>query len=118
MAERAARQRARHHQAVESLYALLLRGARSEIARRRTSLVHVRGEEADDTATQAADDALVAVLAKLNDFRGASRFTTWAYTFVLLETGVRIRRRAWQQREVLLDWEAGRNSPSWRRPPT
>jgi RNA polymerase sigma-70 factor (ECF subfamily) len=35
----------------------------------------VRGEELDDLATQAADDALVAVLAKLDDFRGASRFT-------------------------------------------
>ena len=29
---------------------------------------------------QAADDALVAVLSKLDDYRGASRFTTWAYT--------------------------------------
>ena len=45
---------------------------------------------------QAADDALVAVLAKLDDFRGASRFTTWAYKFALLEAGVKVRRRAWQ----------------------
>ena len=54
-------------------------------------------------ALQAADDALVAVLAKLDDFRGASRFTTWAYKFALLEAGVRLRRRAWQHREVVLD---------------
>ena len=60
-------------------------------------------------ATQAADDALVAVLAKLGDFRGASRFTTWAYKFALLEAGVRLRRRAWQGREVVLD------SESWAR---
>jgi RNA polymerase sigma-70 factor (ECF subfamily) len=63
----------------------------------------VRGEELDDLATQAADDALVAVLAKLDDFRGASRFTTWVYKFALLEAGVRVRRRAWQDREVVLD---------------
>ena len=44
---------------------------------------------------QAADDALVAVLAKLDTFRGASRFTTWAYKFALLEAGVKARRRAW-----------------------
>jgi RNA polymerase sigma-70 factor (ECF subfamily) len=69
----------------------------------------VRGDELDDIATQAANDALVAVLAKLDDYRGASRFTTWAYKFVLLEAGVRLRRRAWQGREVVLDsadWDA------------
>ncbi len=54
---------------------------------------------------QAADDALVAVLSKLDDFRGASRFTTWAYKFALLEAGVKLRRRAWQGREVVLEPE-------------
>src|SRR5919206_453742 len=74
-----------------------------EIGRRRAALSHVRGEELEDLATQAADDALVAVLAKLHTYRGASRFTTWAYKFALLEAGVRVRRRAWQGREVVLD---------------
>jgi RNA polymerase sigma-70 factor (ECF subfamily) len=50
--------------------------------------------------------ALVSVLAKLSDYRGASRFTTWAYKFALLEAGVRLRRRAWQEREVVLEPEA------------
>lgn len=66
----------------------------------------MRGEELDDLALQAADDALVAVLGKLDDYRGASRFTTWAYKFALLEAGVRLRRRAWQEREVVLEPEA------------
>jgi RNA polymerase sigma-70 factor (ECF subfamily) len=92
--------------AVESLHALLLRAARHEVRRRRSTLAQVRGEELDDIATQAADDALVAVLAKLDTFRGASRFTTWAYKFALLEAGVRLRRRAWQEREVVLDSES------------
>ena len=70
-------------------------------SRRRAALSHVRGEELDDLALQAADDALVAMLAKLDDFRGASRFTTWAYKFALLEAGVKARRRAWQEREVV-----------------
>ena len=65
-----------------------------------------RDEELDDIAVQAADDALVAVLAKLDHYRGASRFTTWAYKFALLEAGVRLRRRAWQEREVVLEPEA------------
>jgi RNA polymerase sigma-70 factor (ECF subfamily) len=96
-------------QAVDALHELLLRGARFEVSRRRGALGHVRGEELDDLATQAADDALMAVLGKLDQFRGASRFTTWAYKFALLEAGVRLRRRAWQDREVVLD------SDSWTR---
>ncbi len=89
--------------AITRLHELLLRAARFEVSRRRAALAHVRGEELEDLALQAADDALVAVLAKLDDFRGASRFTTWAYKFALLEAGVRLRRRAWQEREVVLE---------------
>jgi RNA polymerase sigma-70 factor (ECF subfamily) len=92
--------------ATAKLHELLLRAARFEVSRRRAALSHVRGEELDDLALQAADDALVAVLAKLDDYRGASRFTTWAYKFALLETSVRLRRRAWQEREVVLEPEA------------
>ena len=55
---------------------------------------------------QAADDALIAVLGKLDQYRGDSRFTTWAYKFALLEAGVKVRRRAWQGREVVLPSEA------------
>jgi RNA polymerase sigma-70 factor (ECF subfamily) len=91
--------------AIARLHDLLLRAARFELGRRRAELAHVRGEELEDIATQAADDALMAVLAKLDDFRGASRFTTWAYKFALLEAGVRLRRRAWQGREVILEPE-------------
>ena len=93
-------------QAIARLYELLLRAAHFEVSRRRAALAHVRGDELDDIATQAADDALVAVLAKLDAYRGASRFTTWAYKFALLEAGVRLRRRAWQEREVVLEPEA------------
>jgi RNA polymerase sigma-70 factor (ECF subfamily) len=96
---------AERERAVARLHGLMLGAARFELARRRAALVHVRGEELDDLATQAADDATVAVLAKLDDFRGASRFTTWAYKFALLEAGVRLRRRAWQEREVVLEPE-------------
>jgi RNA polymerase sigma-70 factor (ECF subfamily) len=92
--------------AIASLHALLLRAARFEVRRRRAALSHVRGEELEDLATQAADDALVAVLAKLDQYRGASRFTTWAYKFALLEAGVRLRRRAWQGREIVLQPES------------
>jgi hypothetical protein len=52
---------------------------------------------------QAADDALVAIMRRLHTFRGDSRFTTWAYKFALLEAGMKVRRRAWQGREVPLE---------------
>ena len=89
--------------AAARLHALLLRAARFEVARRRRSLGHVQTSDVDDLATQAADDALIAILAKLETFRGASRFTTWAYKFVLLEAAVKVRRRAWQGHEVTID---------------
>ncbi|MDX6489840.1 MAG: hypothetical protein QOD43_85 [Gaiellaceae bacterium] len=91
--------------AIARLRALLLRGARFEVARRRPTLPHLRGNELDDIATEAADDALMSVLRRLDDFRGASRFTTWVYKFALLEAAVKLRKRAWQGREVPLEPE-------------
>lgn len=91
--------------AVARLHALLLRAARFEVARRRPTLPHIRGDELDDIATEAADDALMSVLRRLDDFRGASRFTTWVYKFALLEAAVKLRKRAWQGREVPLEPE-------------
>ena len=92
--------------AVARLHALLLRASRFEVARRRPTLPHLRGDDLDDIALQAADDALVSVLARLDDFRGASRFTTWVYKFALLEAAVKLRKRAWQGREVPLEPES------------
>ena len=91
--------------AIVRLHALLLRAARFEVARRRPSLPHLRGNELDDIANEAADDALMSVLRRLDDFRGASRFTTWAYKFALLEAAVKLRKRAWQGREIPLESE-------------
>ena len=97
---------AAHDAAVAKLHALLMRAARFEVARRRAALPHLRGDELDDIATEAADDALMAVLRKLDDFRGTGRFTTWVYKFALLEAAVKLRKRAWQGREVPLEPES------------
>ena len=91
---------------IADLYALLLRGARFELARRRGSLGHIGRSEEADLATQAADDALRRDPRQTRHVPGASRFTTWAYKFVLFEAGVKARRRAWHGREVTLDDEA------------
>lgn len=94
---------------IEELHSLLLRGARFEVSRRRAMLPHLWGDDYDDLAQQSADDALLAVLRKLDDFRGDSRFTTWAYKFALFEAAAAVRARAWQGREMPIE------SDSWGR---
>ncbi len=97
---------AAHEAAVARLHALMLRAARFEVARRRPGLPHLRGDDLGDIALEAANDALMNVLKRLDDFRGLSRFTTWAYKFALLEAAVKLRRRAWQNRELPLEPES------------
>ena len=92
--------------ALVELHALLLRAARFEVNRRRAASPQLRGGDDDDLAQQSADDALVAILRKLGEFRGESRFTTWAYKFALYEAAAKMRKRAWQGREIQLDAEA------------
>jgi len=92
--------------ALAELHALLVRGAHHELRRRREALAQLSTGEIDDLAHQAADDALVAILRKLNDFRGESRFTTWAYKFALYEAAVKLRRRGWQDRELPIEPDA------------
>ena len=91
--------------AIERLHALLLRAAHFEVARRRPGLPHLRGNELEEIALEAAHDALMNVLRRLDDFRGDSRFTTWAYKFALYEAAVKLRRREWQGRELPLEPE-------------
>ncbi|WP_205695969.1 RNA polymerase sigma factor [Conexibacter sp. SYSU D00693] len=93
--------------ATERLHALLLRVARRELRRRARDLPFA-GAELDDLAHHAAADAAVAVVRKLDDFRGQSRFTTWACKFVMLEVSRKAARHMWQERPVFAgeeDWE-------------
>jgi RNA polymerase sigma-70 factor (ECF subfamily) len=93
--------------ALERLHRLLVRIARGEVARRGPRL-HITGPELDDLAYQAAADALVAITAKLGQFRGESRFTTWAYKFVIFEVSAKLGRHFWRRPHLPLDaqdWE-------------
>jgi RNA polymerase sigma-70 factor (ECF subfamily) len=91
--------------AIGELHELLLRAARFELDRRHVAYPHLDGGELNDLAQQSADDGLAAILAKLDEFRGESRFTTWAYKFALYEAANKIRRHAWRGREVPLTAE-------------
>ena len=93
--------------AERELHATLVRIALAEV-RRRAASTPVTGPELDDVAHQAADDAMLADLAKLRDFRGESRFTTWAYRFVILEVSSKLGRHYWRNPPITLDagqWE-------------
>ena len=91
--------------AITELHGLLLRAATFEVNRRRAAFPHLRGGDFADLAEQSADDALMAILGKLDDFRGESRFETWAYKFALYEAAAKVRKRGWQGREIPLSAE-------------
>jgi RNA polymerase sigma-70 factor, ECF subfamily len=89
------------------LHADLLRVARGEV-RRRSGWLRVSGVELDDLTHQAAADALLAIIAKLGQFRGESKFATWAYKFVIFEVSTKIGRHFWRNPSVSLeveDWD-------------
>jgi len=87
----------RRERTVHKLHDLLRRAAFHELSRRRDQLGSIGGPELDDLAQQAADDALIAIIAKLHEFRGLSRFTTWAYKFAIFEVSGKVARHAWQR---------------------
>jgi RNA polymerase sigma-70 factor, ECF subfamily len=96
---------ARYDAAIMRLHALLLSEARYEVRRRTAALAHPSGRDLDDLAMQAADDALVALLGKLDRFRGDALFTTWARRFADLEVPGKIRRRVGHGRETPIETE-------------
>ena len=97
-----------HEDGVRKLHELLLRAARKE-AGRRAHMHGLQGPELDDLATQAANDACVSILRKVATFRGESRFSTWAYKFVILEISAKVGRHVWKRDGVSFasdDWES------------
>lgn len=86
--------------AISRLHRLLLRVARAEAGRRRSRLPDRVLEELDDLCVQAANDAVMVILRKLDEFRGTARFTTWACKFVIFEISTKLRRHGWRHRGV------------------
>ncbi|MGE5291855.1 MAG: RNA polymerase sigma factor [Micromonosporaceae bacterium] len=92
--------------ALRRLHKLLLKAASHQVARMHALRAAIGSERVDEIVNQAADEAMVALLAKLPAFEGRSKFTTWAYKFAVLQAAVEVRRHAWQGREVSLDESA------------
>ena len=90
--------------ALARLHGLLVRVALADAGRRGPRL-RITGQELEDLAYQAAADALLAITAKLEQFRGESRFTTWACKFVIFEVSAKLGRHFWRHPSVPLDAE-------------
>ncbi len=95
------RSRIERESCLARLHGMLVRAARAELLRR-SGRAPVQGYEREDLAHQAADDAMLAIVRKLGQFRGASRFTTWAYKFVMLEVSAQLGRRFREHADVQL----------------
>jgi RNA polymerase sigma-70 factor (ECF subfamily) len=85
--------------ACRDLHAILLRAAEFEVAQRRDAH-HLGGADLDDIACQAASDALLRIIRKAGEFRGDSKFTTWATRFVGFEVRAKLRQHVYRHRTV------------------
>lgn len=70
-------------QAIADLQNILLRAALYLFNRNTDDLTGVASDEVSKLAEDCAQEALIAILNHLSDFRGDSKFTTWAYKFAV-----------------------------------
>ena len=82
--------------AIADLRELLLRAALYFFSRNPGDLQGLEHEEVLQRSEDCAQDALIAVLNHLSDFRGDSKFTTWAYKFAINMALVASRRERWK----------------------
>jgi RNA polymerase sigma-70 factor, ECF subfamily len=87
--------------AISDLRDLLLRAALYFFNRNPGDLQGLDHQEMLQRAEDCAQDALIAVLNHLPEFRGDSRFSTWAYKFAINTALVAVRRQRWK--DVSLD---------------
>ena len=69
-------------EALADLREYLLRAVFLYLDRHREDLTHLDRRELEFLADDFAQEALLQIQAKLDTFRGESKFTTWAYRFV------------------------------------
>jgi RNA polymerase sigma-70 factor, ECF subfamily len=55
----------------------------------------------------------MAITGKLQQFRGESRFTTWAYKFVVLEVSAKLGRHFWQRPSAPLEADQWDRLPAY-----
>jgi RNA polymerase sigma-70 factor (ECF subfamily) len=86
--------------AIADLRNLLLRAVLFLFSRNLGDFERLARDEILQLAEDCAQDALIAVLNHLSDFRGDSKFTTWAYKFAINIALVTARRERWKGRSL------------------
>jgi RNA polymerase sigma-70 factor, ECF subfamily len=81
--------------ALSDLRAYLVRAALYALQRRRNAFQKLTSTGIEQLAEDCAQDAVSAILGHLDQFRGDSRFTTWAYKFAVNAALITARRERW-----------------------
>lgn len=82
--------------AIADLRNIILRAALYSFQRNLTDFQSLSREEILQQAEDCAQDALIAVMDHLAEFRGDSKFTTWAYKFAINMALMTARRERWK----------------------
>jgi RNA polymerase sigma-70 factor (ECF subfamily) len=85
----------RQQEAIEDLRRAMERAALFYVRRRSPGLKGVTVDEQESLAQDAAQEATLQALAKLDSFRGESRFLTWASAIAVGRAMTALRRRFW-----------------------
>lgn len=88
-------------EALSDLREYLLRAVFLYLDRHREDMSHLSLRDLEHMAEDFAQDALLQIQEKLHTFRGQSKFTTWAYPFVINIAAGELRLHRW--REVSMD---------------
>jgi RNA polymerase sigma-70 factor (ECF subfamily) len=86
----------RQEAALADLRDLLLRAALYFFSRNLGDLKGLDREEITQRAEDCAQDALIAIMDHLPEFRGDSQFSTWAYKFAINKAMMAARRERWK----------------------
>ncbi len=86
--------------AIRRLHELMVRASRFKLAHMAGAAAQLGPARADEVVQSSADEAVLAILHRLGDFEGRSRFTTWAYKFAILHTATAVRRELWRRTDV------------------
>lgn len=82
--------------AIADLRAVLLRASLYFFSRNLGDLRGLSRDEILQRAEDCAQDSLISVIRHLHDFRGDSKFTTWAYKFAINNALMAARRERWK----------------------
>jgi RNA polymerase sigma-70 factor (ECF subfamily) len=83
-------------EAIEDLRQYLLRAVLYFFSQSPGDLRGLARPEIEQIAQDLAQDALLTILKNLDEFRGDSKFTTWAYRFAINMSLVEARRQRWK----------------------